>query len=153
MLTYVNAQHSVWYRAGALRMGPVAITGASFSLPRSPGIQGHLTRDPVCTWRGQDLPSHDSKDMIGCEGLGWNLPFGGILQQRQNTFPCPGEKPFRHLSSSHHGPSSKIHFHELNISPEQPLRPRPSLLPLHLPLALLPFLTCATCREQRAGAG
>lgn len=91
MLKYVNAQNSVWYRAGALRISPVAITGASFSLPRSPAIQGHLTRDPVCTWRGQDLPSRDLKDMIGCEGLGWNLPFGGILQQRQDTFPCPGK--------------------------------------------------------------
>ena len=28
-------------------------------------------------------------NLVGCEGLGWKLPFGGILQQRQDTFPCP----------------------------------------------------------------
>lgn len=62
-------------------MGFTAITGAYFSLPRSLAIQGYLTRDSIYTWRGQDLPSHDLKDMIGCEGLRRNLPFGRILQQ------------------------------------------------------------------------
>lgn len=28
-------------------------------------------------------------DLAGCEGLGWSLPFGGILQQGQDTFPHP----------------------------------------------------------------
>lgn len=100
-------------------MGPVATTSASF-LSMSPNIQGYLTRGPICTWRWQDLPSHDLKDMVGCEGLGWNLPFGGFLQQRQDTFSRPGEKPFRHSSSPHHGTSSKFTSMSSTTSPSSP---------------------------------
>ncbi|KAL0620702.1 hypothetical protein AAY473_009027 [Plecturocebus cupreus] len=28
-------------------------------------------------------------NLVRCKGLGWNLPFGGIPQQQQSTFPCP----------------------------------------------------------------
>lgn len=77
--------------------GPCSYYWNLLSLSQSSSCPGLVDQDPVCTWRGQDLPSHDLKDMVGCEGLGWNLPFGGILQQRQDTFPCPGEKPLRQL--------------------------------------------------------
>lgn len=62
-------------------MGPVAITAISFSLSQVTSHAGLVDKDPNFSWRGQDLPSHDLKDMVGCEGLEWKLPFGGILQQ------------------------------------------------------------------------
>lgn len=79
MLKYVKYSAQGLVQSRSSTNGPCSYYWSLLSLSQISSCPGLVEQDPICTWRGQDLPSHDLKDMVGCEGLGWNLPFGGIL--------------------------------------------------------------------------
>lgn len=122
-------------------------------LPVSSRAAGHLRPTDytsICTWTDHNLPFQDLKDMVRCEGLGWNFPFGRILQQRQNTFPRSEEKSFRHLASPNCVPNSRSTTMNCTSPPSSSEALSSSLHPLNLPMTVT--IVSYLCHLQRANS-